>query len=179
MWCSGAQHPVKETTIVNYYETVVVDYLRADRALFVNTEYCIQLNRADNPDTSGPHWYCDAVVADFQSKCIFLVEISYSAQLSELTKRLKAWNENWPGVSHALARDSFLPHDWPVRPWTFVPEKLIPLLLKRLEQIASGAALSFVPRITPLEMVQPWQYRSWNRVGEARKPTSIPPVMQS
>lgn len=47
---------------MNYYESVVVDYLRADRALFVNTECCIQLNESDNPDTSGPHWYCDAVV---------------------------------------------------------------------------------------------------------------------
>ena len=29
---------------MNYYESVVIDYLRADRALFVNTECCIQLN---------------------------------------------------------------------------------------------------------------------------------------
>ena len=31
---------------MNYYESVVIDYLRADRAIFVNTEYCIQLNEA-------------------------------------------------------------------------------------------------------------------------------------
>jgi hypothetical protein len=47
---------------MNYYESVVMDYLRSDRAVFVNTNCCIQLNQADNPDTSGPQWHCDAVV---------------------------------------------------------------------------------------------------------------------
>jgi hypothetical protein len=59
---------IQETTQrsdMNYYESVVVDYLRADRAIFVNTECCIQLNEAVNPDNSGPHWYCDAVAVDF------------------------------------------------------------------------------------------------------------------
>jgi hypothetical protein len=35
-----------------------------------------------------------------------------------------------------------------------------------------------VPRITTLEMVQPWKFRSWNRIGEAAKPASIPAEMQ-
>jgi hypothetical protein len=59
---------------MNYYESVVMDYLRSDRAIFVNAECCIQLNQADNPDTSGPHWCCDAVVSDFRGCCIFLCE---------------------------------------------------------------------------------------------------------
>jgi hypothetical protein len=29
---------------MDYYEGVVIDYLRADRALFVNTEYCIRIS---------------------------------------------------------------------------------------------------------------------------------------
>src|SRR5438067_13052104 len=41
---------------MDYCESVVFDYLRADRAVFVNREYCIQLNQKANPDTSGPHW---------------------------------------------------------------------------------------------------------------------------
>ena len=164
---------------MNYYESVVIDYLRADRSIFVNTECCIQLNEADNPDCSGPHWYCDAVIADFRSKCIFLAEISYGAQLADMTRRLKGWHDNWAGVCHALARDSFLLPEWPVRPWLFVPEQLVPLLLKRVSQVAEGAAPSFVPRITTLEMVQPWRYRSWNRVGEAEKPMTVPAAMRN
>jgi len=45
---------------MDYYQGVVLDYLRADRAIFINAECCIQLNEAHNPDSSGPHWYCDA-----------------------------------------------------------------------------------------------------------------------
>jgi hypothetical protein len=96
---------------MNYYESVVIDYLRADRALFVNTECCIQLNEADNPDSSGPHWYCDAVAADFRSQKVFLCEISYATGLTALLKRIKGWQENWYGVCGALLRDSFLPKD--------------------------------------------------------------------
>ena len=68
---------------MDYYESIAVNYLRADRALFVNTECCVQLNQSDNPDGSGPHWYCDAVVCDFRKSGIFLCEISYSAQLAD------------------------------------------------------------------------------------------------
>ncbi len=164
---------------MNYYESVVIDYLRADRAIFVNTECCIQLNQADNPDSSGPHWYCDAVASDFRNKCIFLCEISYGKQLTTLTARVKDWHEHWQKVRVALTRDSFLPAEWDVRPWLFVPESLVPVLLRKLGQIAGqDGTLHFTPRITPLEMVQPWKYRSWNRVGEDEKPVSVPDTMK-
>ncbi|WP_407469232.1 hypothetical protein ABFU38_05100 [Xanthomonas campestris pv. raphani] len=51
---------------MDHFEGVVLDYLRADRALFVNSQCCIQLNEGANPDTSGPHWYCDAVAVSFK-----------------------------------------------------------------------------------------------------------------
>lgn len=170
---------------MDYYESVVIDYLRADRALFVNTECCIQLSPGHNPD-KGTHWYCDAVVADFRSKTVFLCEISYSVQLAALIKRLKTWHDKWDGIRDALARESFLPKDWLVRlrPWLFVPAKCVPNLVTRLSQVGNGSP-EFAPRITPLEMVQPWLYCSWDRVGEitccpahtCSKPTSIPEAM--
>jgi hypothetical protein len=163
----------------DYYEPVVVNYLRADRAIFVNTECCIQLNQAKNPDTSGDHWYCDAVALDLRAKAVFLCEISYAKQLPSLIKRLKGWHDHWGLVCHALNRDSFLLDDWPVRPWLFVPEKLVPPLIKRLKQISGADSPKYVPRITTLEMVQPWKYSTYNRVGEATKPPSIPSEMQA
>lgn len=161
-----------------YYEGVVVDYLRADRALFVNVECCIQLNQASNPDNSGPHWYCDAVACDFRNRTVFLCEISYEARLTKLVERLSAWNENWKQLCAGLRRDSFTPENWPIRPWLFVPELLIPTLLKRIDGIGPGTTLAFTPRITTLEMVQPWRYKSWNRMGEADKPSTIPEAMR-
>ncbi len=34
---------------MDYYEGVVIDYLRADRAVFVNTECCIQIKEGPAP----------------------------------------------------------------------------------------------------------------------------------
>jgi hypothetical protein len=151
---------------MNYYESVVMDYLRADRAIFVNTEFCIQINKAANPDKSGPHWYCDAVALDFRCKEIFLCEISYAANLGGLINRLKGWNANWDGVRSALARDCFLAEQWPITPWLFVPWGRVDFLKRRLAEIANGQRPKFVPKITVLEEVQPWLYSSWNRNGE-------------
>jgi hypothetical protein len=164
---------------MDYYETVMTHYLRSDRAIFLNTECCIQLNEGNNPDISGPHWYCDAVAADFRDKTIFLCEISYSKGLPTLTKRLRGWHDDWAKVCYALTRDSFLDKAWPVRPWLFVPEQLVPMLTRRLEEISAGQPLKFSPRITPLEMIQPWQYQSWNRVGELPKPVVVPEAMRA
>jgi hypothetical protein len=166
---------------MDYYEGVVFEYLRADRATFVNTQCCIQLKEGLNPDVNGPHWYCDAVAVEFRSgPRILLCEISYSAQLSSLLKRLRTWNEHWDALCAALVRESNLPRDWPVKPWIFVPEALVTALVKRLGQITGSVeSLAFgAPRVTPLEMAQPWRYRSWDRVGEAPKPDTIPKVMQ-
>jgi hypothetical protein len=96
---------------MDYYETVMLHYLRADRVIFLNSEYCTQLNEAANPDMSGPHWYCDAVATDFRNKAIFLCEISYSKGLQSLTKRLREWHADWNGLRLALIRDSFLHGD--------------------------------------------------------------------
>jgi hypothetical protein len=162
---------------MDYYQGVVIEYLTADRAVFVNAECCIQLNEADNPDTSGPHWYSDAVACDFRDHTIFLCEITFSTTLGALTKRLSGWHGHWDGVKTSLLRDSHLPRDWTVRPWLFVPEQSVPLLLKRLDAIAESGSRRFIPRITPLEMTQPWRFRSWSRIGELEKPSSIPAEM--
>jgi hypothetical protein len=164
---------------MDYYETVMLHYLRADRVIFLNSEYCIQLNEAANPDMSGPHWYCDAVATNFRNKAIFLYEISYSKGLQSLTKRLREWHADWNGLRLALIRDSFLHGDWPIRPWLFVPEEYVPVLLRRLDEIRAGEPLRFLPRITTLEMIQPWRFQSWNRTGEREKPDCIPVEMQS
>jgi hypothetical protein len=148
---------------MDFYQGVVVDYLRADRAMFVNTQCCIQLNESQNPDTSGPHWYCDAVAVDFRDEAVFLCEISYAQRLGSLLERLKEWAQNWDGICESLARDCKLPTGWEVRPWLFVPAHSIQLLEQRLSQMTKAdGSPAFNARITPLESVQPWMYRSWN-----------------
>ena len=108
-----------------------------------------------------------------------MCEISYSKGLPTLSKRLREWHDDWVKVCYALTRDSFLNEDWPVRPWLFVPEQLVPLLLRRLEEIGAGEPLKFSPRITTLEKIQPWQYQSWNRTSELDKPVIVPEAMRA
>jgi hypothetical protein len=152
---------------VDYFQGVVIDYLRADRAVFVNTECCIQINPGANPDSSGPHWYCDAVAVDFRQLAVFLCETTYSLSLAALLKRLGDWNEHWDAVRAALVRDCRLPAEWPVTPWVFVPQELKERLAKRLtEAFAVGTRRLPEPRVTSLEEVLPWRYKSWNRCEE-------------
>jgi hypothetical protein len=116
---------------MDYYEGVVVNYLRADRSVFANTEYCIQLKSGkliNNRDKDGPVWYCDAVALDFGSKVIFLCEISYATNLGDLTRRLRDWHNNW--------------------------EKLCEKALKEIEKEPP----KFDAKITPLEDVPPWRF---------------------
>jgi hypothetical protein len=145
---------------MDYYEGVVINYLRADRSVFVNTEYCIQIKPGtltNNRDKDGPVWYCDAVALDFGSKVIFLCEISYATNLGDLTRRLRDWHNHWTELCDALKRDSRIcEFSWPVRPWLFVPKGCVQALRKRLETIANGEPLTFDAKITPLEDVPPW-----------------------
>ena len=166
---------------MDYYQGVVVEYLRADRSVFVNTECCIQVNEAMNPDTSGPHWFCDAVAVDFERpRTVYLCEISYAQSLGALFKRLASWNGDWTRVVAGLRRDCLLPEEWPVRPWLFVPTEVCKTAVARIQKLGVGAGQSGmpVPKITPLEFAAPWKYRSWNRIGEEAKPDCIPNEMK-
>jgi len=80
--------------MVGYFQEIVTEYLRADRAMFVNTECLIQLNPGDVV-SKGTHWYCDAVAVNFRESAVYLCEVTYSTSLSALIGRLQAWSSNW------------------------------------------------------------------------------------
>jgi hypothetical protein len=165
---------------VDYYQGVVVEYLRADRSIFVNTECLIQLGDGLNPD-KATHWYCDALAVDFRSKTVWLCETSYSKTLAALTKRLAAWNAHWPQIRNSLLKNCMVPDNFTVRPWLFIQDAAVPTAVKKLAAIGAGAAETRVlpdPRITLLEHVTPWTHCTWNRVGENLKPESIPVSMR-
>lgn len=146
---------------MDYYQGVVLDYLRTDRAIFVNPECCIQLKEGKAP-AKNAHWYCDAVAIDLSGPTVFLCEISYAAGLSKLIHRLGAWSQHWDGVQHALQRDCKISSGWPVRPWLFVPEQDVEKLVSRVNLMSGGNGHRVLrPRITTLESVQPWNRTSW------------------
>jgi hypothetical protein len=146
---------------VDYYQGVVIEYLRATRSRFVNTECLIQLVPGDTPER-GLHWYCDAVTIDLKEQEIYLCEISYSQTLSALFKRLETWRTHWDALRSELARDCSVDATWPVRPWIFVPRARKDLLEKKLLSRSANFSTMPTPHITFLEDIAPWLYRSWN-----------------
>lgn len=164
---------------MDFYQNVVIDYLRADRAVFVNTECCIQPEDGPNPDVCKPHWYCDAVAIDLRNGTVFLCEISYAKKLGPLIARLKAWSQHWPDVREALERDCKIQTNWKVRLWLFVPQDSAKPLADKLELMKGiDGAMIFEPRITSLESVQPWKYHSWDHQDKDTDKRDIPEAMR-
>jgi hypothetical protein len=56
---------------MDYYQEVVTEYLRSDRATFVNTECLIQLEPGQMLG-KGAHWYCDAMAVNFRESTLYL-----------------------------------------------------------------------------------------------------------
>lgn len=155
---------------MDYYQGVVAEYLRADRAVFINTEFYLQLEDFASP-AKDSSWWVDILAISVLRRTAFLCEVTYSQSLNGLIKRLALWAQHWPGVLNAFQRDAGIAVDWTVRPWLFIPKALVPKLLKKVTGFPA------VPCITPLEMTAPWLYRNWDRRGEQPKPGCVPPEM--
>lgn len=153
---------------MDYFQGVVTEYLRADRATFVNTECLIQLEPGDSP-AKGRHWYCDVVAVNFTDKTVHLCEVTFSRSLGALFERLNGWAENWDALRAAIQRDCRVPSDWSVHPRVFIPERLNDTYQKKLAALlrpGDGASQMPAPLVTHLESVLPWEYRSWDRKGD-------------
>lgn len=85
----------------------------------------------------------------------------YASPPNSLFKRLTGWDADWPLLRAALERDSGVPASWALTPWIFVPEHLAPKVEKFISTLSLQAMPT--PRITHLEHVMPWQYKSWDR----------------
>lgn len=141
---------------MDHYQGIVAEYLRANRAVFVNTECFIQIEPGDSPP-KGTSWFCDIVAVNLREHKVHLCEVTYSRSMDALKQRLKAWDANWKQVCQALWRDCAISPEWIVTPWVFVPRDLA-------KSMSMGTYLQMPsPQITALEEIVPWKYRSWDR----------------
>ena len=76
---------------MDYFQSIVIEYLRAKRCVFVNTEYLVNLDAGDKQYT-GRHWYCDVLAVNFEESTLYLCEVTYSSTMQGLILRLKAWD---------------------------------------------------------------------------------------
>jgi hypothetical protein len=150
---------------MNFIQGVVSEYLRADLAMLVTTECCIQLGPGTSISRTTQHCFCDAVAVNRRDEKVFLCEVTYSETLGALDNRLISWGANWNALRSALAQDFGVPQAWPVRPWLFVPHDLrLPVegKLLNIPNVGSDPGQMPFPRITDLEEVAQWKYQSWN-----------------
>jgi hypothetical protein len=139
---------------MDYYEGVVMEYLRAEPNVFVNTQCNLQLvPGAEN------YWTCDLIAVDLRQKAAFLCEVTYSESMGALLKKLRAWHSQWPAVRNAVTRDCAIPENWDIRPWLFVREDRRAFLDTKLAEIAASPGSMPEPLVTTLDMVVPWRYR--------------------
>ncbi len=124
---------------MDYYQGVVADYISADRSTFVSGEYLLE------PEGRGnKHWFIDMLAVSVRDKTVYLCEVTYNKQLSNIAKKVREFHEMTEGISQALLREAGIPITWTIRPWLFVPRDNGPKLVKRLGPI-------FTPRITRAE----------------------------
>ena len=149
------------------YKNVVIEYLQADRAVFVNAECCLRAECAGDSEKSGPSCTCDAVAVDLRHGAVYLCETAIENKLIPLINKLTAWTRNWDCIKTALQRDCKVPASWRVHVWLFVPRDSIELLDAKLEHLRQTAGSKFKVKVTALEDVQPWRSSNWQRCEEA------------
>lgn len=142
---------------MDYYQGVVAEYLRRDRACFVNPEFYLQNDLCPDEAARKVHWYVDVLAIHLRHKCVYLCEVTYAQRPAALLSRLRTWFVHWPTIKQTLARDSNVPPEWSIRPWIFVPQAKIDLLKRSMPAFNPSA------RVTALEETAPWTYK-WDSV---------------
>jgi hypothetical protein len=157
---------------MDYFQGIVAEYLRADRACFLNPEFCLLNDLSEVEEHRKAHWYVDILALHTKHRCAYLCEVTYAKPPRALIQRLRTWSQHWSTIRKTLLRDAPVTETWAIRPWLFVPDDGIPGLVSALPNFTPP------PVITPLEMTLPWKYK-WDRTKEEPKPDSIPAAMRS
>jgi hypothetical protein len=107
---------------MDYFQSVVAEYLQRDRASFINTEFLLP-HKARPTDEGPPEWLVDILSVNLRDQRVYLCEISYSDRLQALEKRLREWADHWDVVTKTIRMDAHIPDDWPICIHLFVPAK--------------------------------------------------------
>lgn len=147
---------------MDYFQSVVTTFLRADRSVFINTECLIQLE--EGRTEKNRHWYCDAMAVNFRKRVVYLCEVTYATSLTPLVNRLRSWATHWDLLRAALIRDCNVPPDWHVQPWVFIPREREEAFRRKWAAAVTAESSEMPdPLITCLETVAPWTYHGWDR----------------
>jgi hypothetical protein len=145
---------------MDYFQGVVMEYLRADRSCFVNPEFWIRGN-VEHPH-ERPHWFVDVLAVSMRDKAVYLCEVTYAKQPRALARRLHSWKEYWSLINQTLRQDACINGEWPLIPWVFAPSATLEIIKPELKNLFPEG------KTTNLESVLPWLYCTYDRKPEAR-----------
>ena len=148
---------------MDYFQGVVLEYLRANRSCFVNPEFWIRGNLEKPHDK--PHWFVDVLAVDMKFKAVYLCEVTYAKQPRALIQRLQSWSKHWDIISQTLKEDTCIDKDWPVIPWVFGAPDTLKVVEPALERLFPDPK----SRMTSLEQVVPWKYCTYDRKEEMKR----------
>ncbi len=93
---------------MDYFEGVVAEFIRADRACFINPGFCLQNDLAPLEADRKRHWYVDILAFHMRHQCAYLCEVTYAkkpAALIKPTHRDVDEGYNGPLSEHGAVRD--------------------------------------------------------------------------
>ncbi|HZP78611.1 MAG TPA: hypothetical protein VFB45_20885 [Pseudolabrys sp.] len=135
---------------MDHYQEIVSDYLRADRAIFLNTRYRLPGHRVESADK--PYWDIDIVALNMRKRRAYLCEVTYTLDAPALLRRFAAWREHWKEMVEGLIAMSGLSPEWQVKAWIFTPAHIRESIEQQVRFWHPDA------RFTDLELVAPWKY---------------------
>lgn len=145
---------------MDYYQSVVAEFLKADRACFINPEFWLRGNVDRAKQYAKPHWYVDILAVHLRLKRVFLCEVTYAKKAPSLILRLTAWRDHWETILETLREDACLDPSWPVQPWIFAPQSVLDSIRPTITQLHQSI------KFKALEEVVPWNYKTWDHHHE-------------
>lgn len=146
---------------MDYFQGVVLEYLRADRSNFVNPEFWVRgnLESAHN----RPHWFVDILTVNMKEKKVYLCEVTYAKQPRALVQRLRSWREHWETIEKTLREDTGVPGDWPLCPWVFATDQAMKAIEPELVRLFPDHKASNLLKTLP------WEYCTYDRKEEIKQ----------
>ena len=140
-----------------YHQGAVEGFLRANRSVFVNAEFLLQISEkpTDMPK-KGEHWFIDFLAVNLVTKECNLCEITYAKKTPALIRRLISWKAHWNRITSALQECAGIPGNYVFRPWLFVPAREAEALCNRADGLLFGGLSPF---ISTLEKIAPWAHK--------------------
>ena len=129
--------------------------IRERTNILICPEYGIFCSNSEGQKDRFASWWVDIFGVSLTERTAFLCEVTYSQSMQGIVRRLVQWHERWDDVRKAISLKSGVPDDWPIQPWVFAPETLIPIFNKRLAKLIPTPRFP-EPIVTPLERTVPW-----------------------